>query len=99
EERYPNEVALWRADDGSHAFAGGETYVQMGERVVRALSDIAAAHPSETVLVVMHGGPIRGLLAHAAGLTYGEQRRLRSQLANCDVIRVDVRDGVFTPAD
>jgi alpha-ribazole phosphatase len=99
EERYPDQVARWRADDGSHAFAGGETYVQMGERVVQALSEIAAAHPSETVLVVLHGGPMRGLLAHAAGLSYGEQRRLRSQFANCDVVRVDVQDGVFTPMD
>jgi alpha-ribazole phosphatase len=99
EDRYPDQVARWRADDGSHAFAGGETYVQMGERVVQALSEIAAAHPSETVLVVLHGGPMRGLLAHAAGLTYGEQRRLRAQVANCDVVRVDVQDGVFTPVD
>jgi broad specificity phosphatase PhoE len=99
EERYPDEVTRWRADDGSSAFAGGETYVQMGERVVAALIDIAAAHPSEDVLVVFHGGPIRGLLAHAAGVTYGEQRRLRAHLANCDIVRVAFRDGIFTPLD
>jgi broad specificity phosphatase PhoE len=99
EERYPDEVARWRADDGSNAFAGGETYVQMSERVVAALMDIAAIHPSEDVLVVFHGGPIRGLLAHAAGVTYGEQRRLRAHLANCDVVRVAFRDGNFTPLD
>jgi broad specificity phosphatase PhoE len=99
EERYSDEIARWRADDGSSAFAGGETYVQMSERVVAALIDIAATHPSEDVLVVFHGGPIRGLLAHAAGVTYGEQRRLREQLANCDVVRVAFRDGIFTPLD
>ena len=99
EERYPHEVARWRTDDRAQSFAGGETYEQMGDRVVRALAEIAAAHPSETVLVILHGGPMRGLLAHAAGITYSEQRRLRSQLANCDVIRVDVEDGVFTPVD
>jgi alpha-ribazole phosphatase len=99
EVRYPDQVARWRADDGSNAFAGGETYAQMGERVVRALSEIAAAHPAETVVVILHGGPMRGVLAHAAGVTYGEQRRLRAQFANCDVIRVDVEDGVFTPVD
>jgi broad specificity phosphatase PhoE len=99
EQRYPDEVARWRSDDGSHAFAGGETYAQMGERVVRALSEIASAHPTDTVLVVLHGGPIRGVLAHAVGITYGEQRRLRSHLANCDLIRVRVEDGVFTPLD
>jgi broad specificity phosphatase PhoE len=99
EDRYPEEVERWRADDGSNAFAGGETYVQMSERVVAALIDISAAHPHEDVLVVLHGGPIRGLLAHAAGVTYGEQRRLRAHLANCDVVRLAFRDGTFTPLD
>jgi alpha-ribazole phosphatase len=99
EERFPDEVARWRADDGSGAFAGGESYVEMGRRVVEALADIAAAHPSDAVLVILHGGPIRGLLAHANGVTYGEQRRLRAQVANCDVIRVAARDGIFTPVD
>ena len=99
EQRFPEEVARWRSNDGSQAFAGGETYAEMGERVVRALSDIAAAHPSQTVLVILHGGPIRGILAHAAGVTYGEQRRLRAQLANCDVVRIAVEDGVFAPVD
>jgi alpha-ribazole phosphatase len=99
EERYPHEIARWRADDGSNAFAGGETYTEMGERVVSALTEIAAAHPSEDILVVLHGGPIRGLLAHAAGVTYGNQRRLRAHLANCDVVRVAVQEGIFTPLD
>lgn len=99
EERFPDEVARWRADDGTNAFAGGETYTTMCDRVVAALDEIARAHPGETVLVVLHGGPIRGLLAHAAGITYGEQRKLRSHLANGEVVRVEVRDGSFAPID
>ena len=99
EERYPTEIARWRADDGSTAVAGRESYAQMGERVVAALTEIAAAHPSDDVLVVLHGGPIRGLLAHAAGITYREQGRLRGHLANCGVLRVAVEDGTFTPLD
>jgi broad specificity phosphatase PhoE len=99
EERYPSEIARWRADDGSTAVAGRESYAQMGERVVAALTEIAAAHPSDDVLVVLHGGPIRGLLAHAGGITYREQSRLRGHLANCDVVRVAVEDGIFTALD
>jgi broad specificity phosphatase PhoE len=99
EERYPTEIARWRSDDGSIAVPGRESYAQMGERVVAALTEIATAHPSDDVLVVLHGGPIRGLLAYAAGLTYREQSRLRGHLANCDVVRVAFEDGVFTPLD
>jgi broad specificity phosphatase PhoE len=99
EARYPEDVARWRADDGNGSFAGGETYVAMGERVVAALEEIGSAHPDEQVLVILHGGPIRGLLAHAAGISYGEQRRLRAHLANCDIVRVAVQNGIFTPLD
>jgi broad specificity phosphatase PhoE len=99
EERFPEAVEAWRMNDGFHEFTGGETYDVMGARVVAALEEIARAHPGEQVLVVLHGGPIRGLLAHAAGISYREQRRLRAHLANCDVIRVAVRDGIFTPID
>jgi len=99
EERFPEVAADWRANDGFHQFTDGETYVQMGERVVAALDEIVRAHPGETVLVVLHGGPIRGVLAHAAGISYGEQRRLRQHLANCDVVKVAVEDGIFTPID
>jgi alpha-ribazole phosphatase len=97
EDRFPDEVARWRADDDANSFAGGETYAEMGARVVEALSEIAAAHPDEAVLVILHGGPIRGLLAHAAGITYRDQRRLRAHLANCDVVRVAVENGLFNP--
>jgi len=98
EVRFPDEVARWRADGGA-AGSNGESYAQMGERVVAALEEIAAAHAGETVLVILHGGPIRGLLAHAAGITYDEQRRLRGHLANCDVVRVAVERAQFTPLD
>lgn len=99
EEQFPEAAAQWRANDGFHRFTGGETYAQMGERVISALAEIVRAHPEETVLVVLHGGPIRGVLAHAAGISYGEQRRLRQHLANCDVVKVAVEDGIFTPID
>lgn len=97
-ERFPEYAAAWPPDDG-RPFPGGETYAAMGERVVEALAEIAHRHPDGDVVVVLHGGPIRGVLAHAAGITYAEQRRLRRHLANCDVVRMAVRDGTLTPID
>jgi probable phosphoglycerate mutase len=97
-ERYPEFMAAWPPTDG-RPFPGGETYGAMGARVVAALGEIARRHPDEDVVVVLHGGPILGALAHAAGIPYPEQRRLREHLANCDVVRMAVQDGSFTPID
>jgi probable phosphoglycerate mutase len=97
--RFPDEVARWRDGDPRHTFDGGESYAAMGDRVVAALEEIAARHPEGEVLVVLHGGPIRALLAHAAGISYEEQRHRREHLDNCGFVRVAVRDGVFTGVD
>jgi alpha-ribazole phosphatase len=97
--RFPDEVDRWRAGDRAHTFDGGESYAVMGERVVAALEDIATRHPDEQVLVVLHGGPIRALLAHAAGITYEEQRHRRAHLDNCGFVRFAVRNGVFAGID
>ena len=99
EAGFPDGVARWYDGDPSHAFDAGETYATMGERVVAALEEIAARHPGEQVLVVLHGGPIRALLAHAAGITYEQQRHRREHLDNCGFVRVAVRDGLFTGVD
>ena len=99
EGRYPDEVARWRAGAPDHAFGDGETYAAMGERVVAAVEEIAARHAGEQVVVVLHGGPIRSVLAHAEGITYEEQRRRREHLANCGYVRIAVRDGVVTGID
>ena len=98
ERRYPGYVERWPPDDGK-PFPRGETYAAMGERVVRALTEIAERHAEETVVVILHGGPIRSALAHAAGITYAEQRERRGHLANCDVLRIAVQEGAFTPVD
>lgn len=99
EERYPAAVARWRAGDPAHDFAGGETYAAMGERVVDALAEIASRHPEGEVLVVLHGGSIRGVLAHAAGITYAEHGRRQAHVTNCGFVRVAVRDGAFAGID
>ena len=96
ETRFPDDVERWRTGDPRHAFDGGESYAAMGERVVAAVEEIARRHSGEDVVVVLHGGPIRALLARAAGITYEEQRHRRAHLDNCGFIRLGVRDGVVT---
>jgi probable phosphoglycerate mutase len=99
ETRFPEDVARWQAGDPAHTFDGGESYALMGRRVVEAVDEIAARHPGEQVLVVLHGGPIRALLAHAAGITYEEQRHRRRHLDNCGFVRLAVRDGKLAGID
>jgi len=41
---------------------GGETFRQVKERATKALTNLVAAHPNQTIVVVSHGGTIRTVL-------------------------------------
>jgi 2,3-bisphosphoglycerate-dependent phosphoglycerate mutase len=86
--------AFRRWQQGQKAWNDGESYEEMGERVVAALLRIAARHPAETVLVVTHGGSIRACRASAAGLDYAASRvSAIGSMANCEVAELHVADG------
>jgi len=79
----------WRS--GGKGWNGGESYEEMGERVVAAIVDLASRHPGETLLIVTHGGSIRACRATAAGLDYHASRvSAIGSMANCEVVELHV---------
>jgi probable phosphoglycerate mutase len=70
----------------------GETEQVHRERVVAAVTRIAAAHPGETVLVVSHGGSLRALHRHALGNGI-------PPLGNCETYRLAFEAGTFRGLD
>jgi len=83
EDRFPGGVA--RRQAGGTGWEGGESFEAMRERVEQALSDVAAAHPDERVLVVTHGGPVA-----AAWLAGGGAFADRPHVTNCHVLPIRV---------
>jgi probable phosphoglycerate mutase len=88
EQRFPEGFARWLRGEIGH---DGETREQLTDRVVAAVERIAAEHPSETILVVTHGGAIRAIRRHAAG-DPGES------VENCGTSPLELVDGVLTVA-
>jgi probable phosphoglycerate mutase len=87
-------AAFERWQQGRKAWHGGESYEEMGERVVAAVLRLAARHPDQTVLIVSHGGSIRACRATAAGLDYAASRVSEiGSMANCEVAELHVADG------
>lgn len=88
----PEAFQLWR--QGRKGWNGGESYEEMGERVVGAVLRLAGRHPGKTVLIVTHGGSIRACRATAAGLDYAASRvSAIGSMANCEVAELHVADG------
>jgi broad specificity phosphatase PhoE len=95
QERFPEGFERWIA--GGSGWEDGETYEEMGERVLEAIRAIAAAHPNGRVLVVSHGGPIRVAQSAAEGVDLHEYRRLRPVEPNARLSAVTVENGAIRP--
>ena len=97
EELHPDGAERWRRD--GHGWESGETYEQLGERIVRALGEIAARHPRQRVLVVGHGGTVRATRAFVEGVSVVESRGRSPAIGNCEVFRVVTEDGTWRGLD
>jgi probable phosphoglycerate mutase len=98
ERRFPDGFSLW-TETRAGGWTNGETYEELGVRVVRELRELAERHPGERVLAVTHGGPIRSVLAAAAGLSFTSGRAAIGFVENCEVVRVAVREGEIEAVD
>ena len=80
--RFPAEVAVWR-DGGEGRRGGGETLVEVGERVSAAVHEALRTVPDGgTLVVTTHGASGRALVASLLGLPGSSWGALGS-LANC----------------
>lgn len=68
QERDPAEWTLVRSDPVTIAPPGGENFLQLRERVGRALQRYQTSHPGKTVLWATHGGFLGVLFCYALKL-------------------------------
>ncbi|MDR3634554.1 MAG: histidine phosphatase family protein [Isosphaeraceae bacterium] len=81
---YEEAKARWRAGELDYTHEGGESYLEIRERVVPALWEIVERHVGETIIVVAHGVVIRVALTTLLE-GYGPEDFDRIGIANCGV--------------
>jgi broad specificity phosphatase PhoE len=96
-ERFPEGVR--RHEAGGDGWEHGEPHAAMQERIVAAVRAIAGEHPGEHVLLVIHGGTMRALLAAAEGVDFAEYRRTHGGFDNGRHVSIAVEDGKLSPID
>jgi probable phosphoglycerate mutase len=97
ESRFPEGLTRWL--DYEQGWEDGESYEQMGERVIPALLELAGAHGGEQILAVTHGGPIRAAFAFAHRTSLPEARRLGPRIDNTFLVKFAVEDRAFRRLD
>jgi broad specificity phosphatase PhoE len=98
QERFRVAYTQMRTRSG-RGWEGGETYAEMGRRVLEAMRQIARKHAGDVVLVVTHSGPIRTVRAHALGLDFATDRTAAPHVDGVRLWTFTAANGVFRPAD
>lgn len=80
-------VGRWMRNPSAVAIPGGEDFGAVKRRVMTAIREITTRHPdNEQVLVVTHGGPIRGVICEALGMDMDNMFRLQIDLASISIV-------------
>lgn len=59
EKKFPDEYSVWLKDIGNACCTGGESVMDLGERVMETLTAIAKENYGETIAIATHATPIR----------------------------------------
>ncbi len=63
-EKYPEEYNVWSYDISRCVCPGGESILEMSERVLKTLTEIADENTDKTVLIATHYTPVRAMQAY-----------------------------------
>jgi broad specificity phosphatase PhoE len=87
-ERDGERVGKWMANPTEVTIPGGEDFDSVRDRVISAARRITALHPGdERILVVAHGGPIRGIICETLNMDFNNMFRLQVDLASVSAIK------------
>ncbi len=68
-QKYPEDFGLWKANIGLSRCTGGESIVELYDRVVKRVIEIAEENPGKTVCIATHATPVRAVCAYASGIS------------------------------
>ena len=87
ERQYPEDYRRFREQPEQHGYVGGETLVDVRERVVPALAGLLERHLGHNIAVVGHSVVNRVFLANVLGLPLAAGRRVSQDNCGLSVVR------------
>lgn len=85
-EKYPDEFSAWADNPLAYSPLGGETTVEVRDRVIRAVDSILRDHAGQHVAIVAHGGVNRIILCHILGIPLENIFRIEQDYAALNIV-------------
>jgi broad specificity phosphatase PhoE len=94
----PDLWHLWTKDFAGARCPEGESVAELQRRLLRAFTEIAAAHPEQTVVLATHATPVRLLSAYCLDPTLATIDRV-PWATNASVTVIEWQNGVLQLKD
>jgi len=85
-EKYPKEFESWANNPLKYSPVGGESTVEVKDRVLPSLNRILSNHKGKNIAVVAHGGVNRIILCHLLGIPLENVFRIEQDCAAVNII-------------
>lgn len=85
-DKYPEEFEAWAGNPLKYSPIGGESTVEVRDRVVNALDNLLTNHNEERIAIVAHGGVNRIILCHVMGIPLENIFRIEQDFAAVNII-------------
>ena len=92
-ERYPAEYQQLKSNDPDYAFPEGESRRQHGKRISHCCNELVQRHPSQTILLVTHGGSLNRLFYWTQGIPLDAPCRFAT--TNCAINQFVVSESTW----
>lgn len=92
-ERYSEDFAVWRGDYANSRPTGGESTVEVYERIVPHVLELAEKHDGETIMIATHATVTRAFITYAKGLSAAETGILQGFPKNASINVFTYEDG------
>jgi len=85
-EKYPDEFKAWASNPLEHSPRGGESTLQVRDRLIPTYEEIIARHPGESIAIAGHGGVNRIVLCHVLGIPLEHLFRVEQDNAAVNIV-------------
>ena len=85
--RYPDKLKERLENIELFRIEGGESFFQLKDRVIPKFGHILAEHPSDSIVILCHGGVIRTILAYILGISIKNLFRINQPYASVNIIQ------------
>ena len=87
-EKYPAEFEAWANNPLRYSPIGGESTIEVKDRIIPPLTRILESHKGENIAVVAHGGVNRIILCHFLGIPLENIFRIEQDCAGVNIIEM-----------